>query len=83
MLKGSITPWSVVESGRNSNLSKLLCVSFLPARMKTIKSKVQALECSQHVFHSKSMGMFQDDQGQLTPQSMVRTGRISNSSEMI
>ena len=29
------------------------------------------------------MGIFQDAQGQLTPQSLVRSGRISNSSEML
>ena len=32
--------------------------------------------------HYKSMGIFPDDQGQLTPQSLVRSGRISNSSEI-
>ena len=30
-----------------------------------------------------SMGIFPDAQGQLTPQSLVRSGRISNSSEML
>ena len=29
------------------------------------------------------MGIFPDAQGQLTPQSLVRSGRISNSSEML
>ena len=33
--------------------------------------------------HYKSMGIFPDAQGQLTPQSLVRSGRISNSSEML
>ena len=33
--------------------------------------------------HCKSMGIFPDAQGQLTPQSLVRFGRISNSSEML
>ena len=37
-----LTPQSVVESGRNSNSSKRL---WLPARMKKIQSKVEALEC--------------------------------------
>ena len=31
----------------------------------------------------KPMGIFPDAQGQLTPQSLVRSGRISNSSEML
>ena len=29
------------------------------------------------------MGIFTDTQGQLTPQSLVQSGRISNSSEML
>ena len=29
------------------------------------------------------MGIFKDAQGQLTPQSLVRSGRILNSSEML
>ena len=29
------------------------------------------------------MGIFPDAQGQLTPQSLIRSGRISNSSEML
>ena len=29
------------------------------------------------------MGIFPDAQGQLTPQSLFRSGRISNSSEMV
>ena len=32
--------------------------------------------------HYKSMGIFPDDQGQLTPQSLVRSGRNTNSSEI-
>ena len=32
--------------------------------------------------HYKSMGIFPDTQGQLTPQSMVRSGRILNLFEM-
>ena len=45
-----------------------------------IKNK---LECSQDFSHYKSMGIFLYAQGQLTPQSMVRSCRISNSSEML
>ena len=45
--------------------------------------KMKALECSQDFSHYKYMGIFPDAQGQLTPQSLVRSGRISNSSEML
>ena len=36
--------------------------------------KMKALECSQDFSHYKSMGIFPDAQGQLTPQSLVRSG---------
>ena len=78
-----ITPESVVVSGRNLNSFKLLCMSSLPARMRMIKSKMKELECSQDYSHYKSMGIFPDAQGQLTPQSLVRSGRISNWSKML
>ena len=81
--KGQITLVLVVVSGRNLNSSKLSCMSSLPARMRLIKSKMKELECSQDFSHYKSMGIFPDAQGQLTPQSLVRSGRISNWSEML
>ena len=81
--QGQITLESVVVSGRNLNSSKLSCMSSLPARMRMIKSKMKELECSQDFSYYKSMGIFPDAQWQLTPQSFVRSGRISNSSEML
>ena len=79
--QGQITLVSV--SGQNLNSSKLSCMSSLPARMRVIDSKMKELECSQDFSHYKSMGIFPDAQGQLTPQSLIRSGRISNSSEML
>ena len=67
--QGKLTPQSKVESGRNLNTSKLLCLSSLPARMKKIQSKMKALECSQLFSNCKSMGIFSIAQGKLTPQS--------------
>ena len=81
--QGQITLVLLAVSGRNLNSSKLSCMSSLPAKMKMIDSKMKELECSQDFFHYKSMGFFPDAQGQLTPQSLVRSGRISNSSEML
>ena len=81
--QGQITLVLVSVSGRNLNSSKLSCMSSLPARMRMIDSKMKELECSQDFSHYKSMGIFPDAQGQLTPQSFVRSGRISNSSEML
>ena len=43
--QGQLTPQSVVEFCRNSNSSKLLWFSLLPARIKKIQSKMKALEC--------------------------------------
>ena len=81
--QGQTTLESVVVSGRNLNSSKLSCMSLLPARMRMIESKMKELECSQDFSHYKFMGIFPDAQGQLTPQSLIRSGRISNSSEML
>ena len=54
-------------------------MSSLPARIKKIQLKMKALECSQDFSHYKSIGIFPDSQGQLTLQSMVGSGLISNS----
>ena len=80
--QGQITLELVVVSGRNLFSSKLLCMSLLPARMRMIVSKMKELECSQDFSHYMSMGIFSDAQWQLTPQSLVQSSRISNSSEM-
>ena len=81
--QGQTTLVLVSVSGRYLNSSKLLCMSSLSARMRMIDSKMKELECSQDFSHYKSMGIFPDAQGQLTPQSLVRSGRISNLSEML
>ena len=70
--------------GRNSvaNIPKFevvqtfMHVFSIPARMKKIQLKMKALECSQDFSHYKSIGIFPDAQGQLTSQSLVRSGRI-------
>ena len=54
-------------------------MSSLPAKMQKIQSKMTALEWPQHISHCKSMGIFPDAQGQLTPQSNVGPGQNSNS----
>ena len=81
--QGQITQVLVSVSGRNLNSSKLSSMSSLPARMRIIDSKMKELECSQDFSHYKSMGIFPAPQGQLTPQSLVRSGHISKSSEML
>ena len=81
--QGQITLELVVVSGQNLNSSKLSCMGSLLARMKMIHSKMKELEWSQHFPHYKSMGIFPDAQRQLTPQAIVRSGRISNSFEIL
>ena len=39
----------------------------LSARMRMIESKIKELKCSQDFSYYKSMGIFPDAQGQLTP----------------
>ena len=81
--QGQITLVLVSVSGRNLNSAKLSCMPSLPAKMRMIDSKMKELECLQDFSHYKSMGIFPDAQGQLTPQSLVRSGRSANSSEML
>ena len=69
--------------GQNWNSSKLLCMSFLPTRMKLIHTKMKELEWSQDFSHYKSMGIFPDAQGQLTPHPLVESGPNSNLSEIL
>ena len=64
--QGQITRKLVVVSGQKLSIFKLACMSSLPARMRMIESKMKELECSQDFSHYKSMGIFQDAQGQLT-----------------
>ena len=79
---------SIKGSNAVANLPKFELIqsfmkSSLPARMRLIKSNMKELECSQDFSNNKSMGIFPDAQGQLTPQSLVRSDRISNSFKML
>ena len=67
--QGQLTPKSEIEACRNSNPSKLLKLTLLPARMKKIHWKMKVLEWSQRFSHYKSFGIFPNAQGQLTHKS--------------
>ena len=54
--QGQLAPQSLVESGPNSSLSEILWLSSLPASMKKIRSKMKALEWTQHFPHYNPMG---------------------------
>ena len=81
--QGQITQELVAVSSRNLNSSKLLLHVLVTCKNEDDRLKMKELECSQDFSHYKSMGIFPDAQGQLTPQSLVQSGRISNSYEML
>ena len=81
--QGQLTPKSVMESCPNSNSSELVWLVLLPAGMKKIHQKMKVLEWSQHISLYKSMGTFQDAQGQVTHKSLVESCRISNPSQIL
>ena len=54
--QGQLTPQSLVRSGRISNSSEMLWMFSLPASMKKIRSKMKALEWTQHFPHYNPMG---------------------------
>ena len=74
---------SVMESCRNSKTSKLLWLTWLPARMKKIHRKMKVLEWSQCFSHYKSMKIFPNAQGQLTHKSFIRYCPILNPSKIL
>ena len=44
---------------------------------------MKALECYQHFSHFNIVGIFSDGKGQLTSQSVIKSGRISYSFEIL
>ena len=45
----------MVRSNPKSNCSEILCISFLPASLRKIRSKIKSLSSSQHFLHYKYM----------------------------
>ena len=56
---------------QRSDFVLLLGMYLFPAGMGKFESKMKALERSQHFSLCRSMGIFSDAPGQLTPQSMI------------
>ena len=77
-----ITLSVTMESGQISNSSKLSCMLSLSESMKRIRSRKAEKKWRHRFSHYKPMGIFSDAHGQLTPQSVVQSGRNSNSSEL-
>ena len=78
---------SIKGSNSVANLPKFELIQAFMHVLDTCKNEDPIKNEGARVFtrfsHYKSMGIFPDAQGQLTPQSLVRSGRISNSSEML
>ena len=73
--QGQLTPQPLVRSTPNANSVQTLWLSSIPERMKKIRSKMKALEWPQ----DKMLNFCA--QGQITPESVVGSGRNSNSSK--
>ena len=68
--QGQLTLLLVDGCGGKLNSFKLLWKSLLPTN-EEIHSKLKVLEWSQQISHCKSMQIFYDAQGKLTPQSKI------------
>ena len=74
--QGQIPLGSVVLSGRNVYSLKTFIHVLITCKNEDDSIKLKELEWSKHVSLYKSMGIFPDAQGQLTPQSLVRSARM-------
>ena len=72
--QGRVTPKPIVRCGRSSNSSESLCLSWLPANLMTIQSKMKVLLCPHDFLHYTYMGNISGAQGRGTPKRVVRSG---------
>lgn len=56
--EGQVTLRQIIQYGRNSNLSEILCMSWKPASLKKLQSKLNVLRQGQHFPHFKSIAPF-------------------------
>ena len=68
----------MVASGRISNTSETLWLSSLTAKMKKILSKIKSARVVTRLYIE-----FSDAQGQITPESVVVSGRNVNSFKLL
>ena len=67
----------------NFELIRTLIVVLITCKNEDGPVKNEGSKVLTHFLHYKCMGIFPDTQGQRTPQSLIRFGRISNSSEIL
>ena len=80
VIQGQITPKWVVWPGPKSNSSELLCLSWLPATLMMIRSKMNELAWRQHF---PIISLWEFFKRSRAANSVVRSGRNSNSSEIL
>ena len=68
---------------RNSRLIQAFMHVLVTCKNEENRIKMKTLDWSQLFPHYKSMRIFRDAQWQLTPQSVVGSGHISNTSEIL
>ena len=80
--QGHVTPKWLIRSSQNSNSSEILWLSWLPAILTKIRSKMNDLAWRQRFPIISLWEIFRRSR-QLTPYSVVQSGRESNSSETL
>ena len=81
--QGQLTPKSLMEILPRFKLIRAFNVGLITCKNEKDPSKMKVLEWSQHFSHYKSMGIFQDAQGQLTHKSLVQSCQILNPFESL
>ena len=79
----SLTEKKSLQTDRHTNIRTEKAKTIYPLYTSYTGGIMKELEWSQHFPHYKCMGIFQDAQGQLTLQSLVRSGQISNLFETV
>ena len=64
--QGLVTLQKKIRSGPNSNWFEILCLSWIPASLKKLQSKLKALLAGHHFPHYKSTGKYIVAQGLVT-----------------
>ena len=83
-LKGlKIIPRSAMEIWQKIKLIKAFMHVLEACKNVLDPIKVKSLEWPQHFSVCKSVGIFPDGEGQVTPQSMIRSDQASNSFETL
>ena len=68
--QGQLTLWSVMASGWNSNIQPFMVI-LITCKNKEDPSKNEGSRVAKHFSNYKSVGIFPDALGQLTPQPEV------------